>query len=81
MHVTSLSSVDIFETLSLIHSLAKNPVAIFIWSRFISETYSRVNVMNSQTGILSTVLKQGDLKYLPIINQDTTEEIGSISYL
>ena len=37
--------------------------------------------MNAQTVIASTVLKQSDLNHLPVMNQDTAEELGKISHL
>ena len=37
--------------------------------------------MNAQTAIASTILKQSDLNHLPIMNQDTAEELGKISHL
>lgn len=37
--------------------------------------------MNAQTAIASTVLKQSGLNHLPIMNQDTAEELGKISHL
>ena len=37
--------------------------------------------MNAQTAIAFTILKQSDLNHLPIINQDTAEELGKISHL